>query len=306
MKRYLVFPLHFDTRANSLDEVGEHWEDQVKELHLKSKETLLGSLRSELGVSNFEQKVENFKELGSLPFSIVAHHNGLFHQARYAFIHGLYYPALTASCALGERILNHLLLDLRVNFPQSSFDRKSHTRRSIDDWSKAIRTLNEWGVFQEQEVVASFERLKLLRHHSLHFNPSTSHTQREDALLALRCLATIIDKQFGFLFGRTIPGSRGAFFLKKDAEADPFVRHYYLHQCAFVSPYYAMRIVADTWLVFDWIDRREEDICDEQFVSRYEERSSDQLAPTDIPWSNDVSVVALTTEGVKSARYQPD
>ncbi|TJW51944.1 MAG: hypothetical protein E5X65_20655 [Mesorhizobium sp.] len=305
MKRYLVYPTQFDTRAHMLDEAAEHWDMQVKDLHAQNKERLVANLKDELGDFGFEQKIKNFRDLGSSPFSIVAHHNALFHQARYAFIHSLYYPALTAGCALGERILNHLLLDLRHHFSQSPFDRRSHTRQSIDDWSKAIETLSEWGVFQTSKVKTTFEQLKALRNRSLHFNASTIATLREDALAALGCLATVIEKQFGFQFERTIPGSKGAFFFRKDAEADPFIRHYYLRHSPHVSPYYAMNFVGGVWLVFDRVVGPDVEVSDEEFVSIFRARTPDQLAPTDVPWSGEVAVVALTPAGVMAVDYRP-
>ena len=306
MRRYLVYPLQFDTRVRMLDEISEHWDPKVKDLHVQNREKLIASLKWELGERDFDAKLQNFKALGSSPFSIVAHHNALFHQARYAFIYSLYYPALTAACALGERILNHLFLDLRKEFPRSTFDRKSHTRRSIDDWSKAIETLSEWDVFQPSEVKGAFEELKELRNRSLHFNASTVTSLREDALKALDCLATIIEKQFGFQFARTIPGSKGAFFLRKDAEADPFIRCYYLRQCPYVSPYYRMKAVEGAWLVFDREIDPNIDVSDEEFVAAFETRTPDQLAPDDIPWRNGVSVVALTRSGVMNVECRSD
>jgi hypothetical protein len=306
MKRYLVYPLQFDTRVRALDEIEERWDPKVKDLHVQNREKLIASLKWELGENDFEAKLRNFKNLGSSPFSIVAHHNALFHQARYAFIHGFYYPALTASSALGERILNHLFLDLRQNFPRSTHDRKSHTRHSIDNWSKAIEVLDEWGIFQPPEVRGAFDELMELRHRSLHFNASTVTSLREDALKALGCLATIIEKKFGFQFTRTIPGSKGAFFLRKDAETDPFIRHYYLRQCPYVSPYYMMKAINGVWLVFDHEVDPNVDISDEEFVATFEARTAEQLIPDDIPWRDGVSVVAITPAGVRNVEYRSD
>jgi hypothetical protein len=289
-----------------LAETEEHWETQVKELHAQNQEKLIANLKDELGERGFEQKLKNFKDLGSSPFSIVSHHNDLFRQARYAFIHGLYYPALMAACALGERMLNHLLLDLRHNFSQSPFDRKSHTRQSIDDWPKVIETLSAWGVFQAPDIKTTFEQLKELRNRSLHFRASTVATLRDDALAAHSSLATVIEKQFGFQLRRTIPGSKGAFFLRKDAEADPFIRHYYIRQSPHVSPYYSMKIVTGVWLVFDRVVDPNVDVSDEEFVSMFEARTPDQLAPTDVPWSDQMSVVALLPTGVRPVEYRPD
>ncbi|KZL13512.1 hypothetical protein [Pseudovibrio sp. Ad37] len=215
MKRYRIQPAHFDTRAITLEEPKDTWTEEVIKLHMQNKERLIKQLKIELGEHNFEQKLKNFKELGQLPFSIISHHNDLFLQARYAFIHCHYYPALTAACALGERILNHLLLDLRDHYPVSTFDKKSHKRKSIDDWKKAISTFEEWGIWKSDEVTEAFRNLSALRHRSIHFNLDTAKNLRSDALSSLAYLSTIIREQFGFRFDKTIPGTKGAFFSEK-------------------------------------------------------------------------------------------
>jgi hypothetical protein len=75
MKRYLIYPLQFDTRPQFLDEAGEHWDAEVKRLHIQNREGLIASLRNEFGGRAFKQKLKNFRDLGSSPFSIGSHHN---------------------------------------------------------------------------------------------------------------------------------------------------------------------------------------------------------------------------------------
>jgi len=53
---------------------------------------------------------------------VIAYHNSFLRRVRDAFASGNYYPALTAGCALGERILNHLILDLREEFRRAVVD----------------------------------------------------------------------------------------------------------------------------------------------------------------------------------------
>ena len=302
MKRYLIYPTNFDARSYALEEPGPEWVQEAIDLHLQNRARLIESLKVELGEHDFEAKLQNFRELGTLPFSIIAHHNYLFIQARYAFIHGFYYPALTGACALGERILNHLVLDLRDQFPVSSFDKKSHTRESISDWMKAIDTLNEWNVFLDPKVRSTFEELMVLRHKSLHFNSSTLESIRGDALSALKCLAVIIEKQFGFLFNKIIPGSTGFFFLQKAAETTPFIKFYYLGQSAHVTPYFAMDRVDDILMVFDHQGEDFVDVTDAEFIEIFNARSLDQLTSTAVPWAKDVKVVAMLPGRIADVR----
>lgn len=302
MKRYRIQPTHFDTRAHILEEPKDTWTKEAVELHIQNKERLTNQLKFELGEYNFEQKLENFKELGPIPFSVVSHHNGLFEQARYAFIHCQYYPALTAACALGERILNHLLLDLRDHYPVSSFDKKSHRRKSIDDWKKAISTFREWGIWKSDEVTKAFRDLSDLRHRSIHFNVDTTKNLRCDALSSLEYLSTIIGEQFGFRFDKTIPGTRGAFFLKKEEEADPFVREYYLAQSFYVSPYHAFEMIESVWCLFDY-KQPDDDIDDEEFARLFNNRTSDQVTPTSVPWDDSIVVYAAIDNKIHELEY---
>src|SRR5262245_255998 len=117
MKRHLIWTMDFDSRAHTLElEIGDHWDPQVKEQWRQNKDQIAGSVAGEFGSEDLERKLRDFAAIGVRPFSIISHHNTLFAQVRDAFVQGAYYPALTGACALGERILNHLVIDLRDEF----------------------------------------------------------------------------------------------------------------------------------------------------------------------------------------------
>src|ERR1035441_1487333 len=117
MKRYRVTQIEFDARANLLNLViQDEWEPIVKQGHHATKLGIIEGLKTEFGQNQFSLKLTNFIDLGPAPFSIVSFHNNFAHQARIAFVMGSYYPALTAACSLGERILNHLIRRLREDF----------------------------------------------------------------------------------------------------------------------------------------------------------------------------------------------
>jgi hypothetical protein len=117
MKRYRILAFDFDARVHMLTlEVREEWEDEIKRQHLQAKVQMEQSLVNEFGPQAHEIKKQNFIELGDKPISIMAFHNRFFEQIRTAFVMGAYYAALTAACALGERILNHLILILRDDY----------------------------------------------------------------------------------------------------------------------------------------------------------------------------------------------
>lgn len=145
MKRYRVLNEDLDTRANVLAvEVEDDWDKPIKAQWLQNKEEIKRGLLFEYGFEDATTKLENFMDLGLKPFSVVAYHNRFADQARRAFVVGAYYPALTGACALGERILNHLVLNLRGEFKGTPEYKKVYRKDSLDNWDLAIDTLEAW------------------------------------------------------------------------------------------------------------------------------------------------------------------
>lgn len=296
MKRHLVYPLDFDTRAHFLEEPKDTCNERAQKLHRENQAKLIEQLKFELGENNFNTKLKNFKDTGISPFSIMSHHNNIYRQARYSFVYGLYYPSLTASCALGERILNHLIIDLRKYYTSSTHYKKIYRKKSFDDWDKAIEILSDWNIFHHDDVKTAFQELKTLRNNSIHFNQETYSSMREDALEALKKLQIIISIQFGIAQKQKwmIEGTRGDFFIKKEAENDPFLMEYYIPQCPKVSPYYTMSMTKNgQWLFFDWKNCKQKQITDQEFAQFHTDRTNDQLVPNSIPASKDVIIQTI-------------
>lgn len=116
MKRYRILSYDFDTRATLLSMPNkDHWEESTKEQWIKNKTIIKEGLIAEYGTVNAFKKIENFIDIGENPISVIAFHNKFLKQIISAYVVGSYYPALTSACALGERILNHLVIRLREN-----------------------------------------------------------------------------------------------------------------------------------------------------------------------------------------------
>ena len=218
MRRHAVPTfLDFDYRANLLmSPIGEDWDEGVKETHRRSGAQVVEGLGKQFGVADLDRKVDDFSAIGPLPSSIIAHHNHLLRQVRDAFVGGYYYPALTGACALGERILNHLILDLRDTFSGTPEFKDVYGKDSFDYWPRVIETLESWQVLQPHAAVALRE-LGQLRHRSLHFNPETARNTREHALAAIQYLMKVVEHQFS-AFGPCpwfIEGTLGTCFIKK-------------------------------------------------------------------------------------------
>lgn len=283
MKRYRVLGFDFDSRAASLRvEIQPNWETDIKDLHRNNQIKTISSLISEYGMDGGTVKIQNVMDLGNAPVSIIAFHNMFFRQVRSAFIISSYYPALTGACALGERILNHLLLHLRASFKHTSEYKRVYDKESFDNWELVIETLEKWEVLLP-EVVDAYRKLAIVRHEkAIHFNPETDSNDRAYALEAINLLSTIIGQQFGS-FGPQpwfIPNVRDTSFIKKDAENMPFIKNIYLQtpNCVLVGPYHKVDIMLGNdghkFVVTDDHQYKSSEISDEEFVELYERRDT--------------------------------
>jgi hypothetical protein len=273
--------LDFDYRANALTSpIGDNWNEEVKETHRQSRAQLIEGLGKQFGVADLERKAEDFSAIGPLPSSIITHHNHLLRQVRDAFVGGHYYPALTGACALGERILNHLVLDMRGSFSGTSEFKRVHRKDSFDDWSLAITTLEAWQVLRP-ESAAALRELARIRHRSLHFNPETAVNTREHALVAIQHLMKVIEYQFS-AFGTCpwfIEDTLGMCFIKKDWEAHPFIRKYYLPLCPKVGYLFTWKNTDTGWAACDFEHyEHDREVTDEEFKELFNNRDLSKCA----------------------------
>lgn len=257
----------FDARVHTLtEEIKEEWEPNVKAIHKTNRRKTEEGLIYEYGILDFHQKQQNFIDLGSKPWSILAFHNKFQSQARNSFIIGSYYPALTAVCALGERILNHLILRLRDYYRKSELYKKVYRKESFDNWELAITALDEWKVLLPEATIL-FKELNVIRNKSIHFRPETDDNDRELALSAIKVLSGIIQKQFGSLGGQPwfIPVVAGEIYIRKSFENVPFIQEIYIPNCAYVGPKHNIEIKNNKMVVHDNNDYEDREITDEEF-----------------------------------------
>jgi hypothetical protein len=266
MKRYRVLPFFdFDTRVLTLTlPIRVEWEEDIKNQHYENRKKTIEGLIAEYGEIDSAKKIENFIALNIKPFSILAFHNRFFSQAWNAFIIGAYYPALTGVCALGERILNHLMLLLRDDYKNTPEYKKVYGKASFDDWSLPIKTLQSWDVLLP-DVVENFYQLKDMRHKAIHFRPETDHNDRELALQALHCMKAIIGSQFsGWGSQPWFTITMGELYIKKAWEEKPFIKKVYLPNCALVGPKHRIAALMPK-VVIDDIEYEPIEITDEEF-----------------------------------------
>lgn len=275
-RRYHPFSFDFDFTPTSLNEPEDHWEEQIKELHRENRTKQIERIELQYGALHIEAAIKNIIDLGAKSMSLLTYHNQLHEQARRSFVAGSYYPALVAACALGERILNHLAFDLRDYFKSSNHYKKVYRKSSFDDWPFIVSVLTDWDVLLAG-INTEFLALCEIRNRSIHFNPETYQSLRDDALAALLHLNTIIAKQFGF-FGNQpwfIENTPGAQFIKREYESNPFVQTYLIPRSAFIGPFYGMDLSPQgQWSHLDYADYGEAELTDEQFARQYRERDS--------------------------------
>jgi len=266
MKRYRIFSFDFDSRAQTLVPASDHWDDPTKANHEQNRQQAIGRFAFQFGEQRLPVKIENFIALQNKPWSIVAYHNAFLDQCRNAFVICSYYPALTSACALGERILNHLVLNLRDQFKGTSEYKTVFRKASFDNWSVAIDTLESWGILLPN-VVSLFRELHGRRNAALHFNPSTDEDTRDLALAAILNLQGIVGEQFS-AFGMQpwfipIPGQS---YIKKEWEAHPFIRLVYLPNCVYVGPKHVVTTMFPPTINDDF-EYEEREVTDEEFAN---------------------------------------
>jgi len=292
MKRYRVLKCDFDTRARILN-WGE--KEKFRRLWDSNINQIKKGLQQEYGVVQFGKKCLDYQELGAKPFSIFTPHTGFIDMIRDAYTMGCYYPALTASCALGERILNRLILDLREYYPnpnkESFWDKLReiyltttgkkvppdiYKNKSFSNWKLMIRTLRQWRVI-DSEVENLSKQLGEKRHKSLHYNPRLREQLKKESLEAIKLIQKIIQKQFGAIgIPRYFFTAKGEVYIKKELEENPFIKVYYLPNCDYVSPYHDVVDVINSKII-DREDVKDKEITDEEFVKLREDYVADKF-----------------------------
>lgn len=265
VRRYRVFGIDFDTRALLLELPNPDWDDETRARHEATKEQVIQGLAAEFGPANLETKVQNFKDLGPKPFSVVAFHNKFLTEARGAFVLGSYYPALTAATCLGERVLNHLLVLLRGEFATHSATTKKVLKDTCDNWGVACTALFKWGVLTS-EAKNQFAKLHRLRNNAVHFRPETDHNARAEALNSIITLQKIVDAQFSPI--KRLPWLfqvRGESYIRRENESDPFVRYVYLPNCLYVTPTHSVKSLFP-WKIEDTNDETGPEVTDEEYA----------------------------------------
>lgn len=285
MYRYRINPFYidFDSRSNILQFKEEDFSDNVfKTQYINTQNIIRTQIINKYGSP--QERLKRYIELGKIkPSSIIGHHNKLLEEICDSYIIGADYPALVSACTFGERLLNHLILNLRENYKgvvpkEESLCKnmkvysKIFTSQNCSNWKIMINTLSEWGVFYHPEIKDNYLKLKKIRDTYIHFNKIENHQEiTEKARESITYINNIVDKLFGIHFKDSfcfITGVGGELYLKKELEESPFFKKYYMQEPIMtkVSPYHQMSSSS-----YDFIENSEnkvtvKEITDDEFV----------------------------------------
>ena len=265
MKRYRIIHFDFDARVQSLGLIQESWDEAVKAQHIENQSRVIDGLMYQYGELAIQSKIENFIALKSKPFSVAAFHNKFLEQVRNSYVTGSYYPALTGACALGERMLNHLMILLRDHHKSTPEYKKVYRKDSFDYWPQAIDALESWGELLP-EAALKFRCLNEKRNRAIHFNPETDHDDKPLALSAIHLLQEIVSIQFS-AFGNQpwyfcVPGEM---YIKKEWEDKPFVKYILLQNALLVGPKHTVVSINHQLVINDEFEYEQKEITDDEF-----------------------------------------
>ena len=254
MKRYRILQFYLDTTRNFAPE-----KEFAKTATGKAALESAGSIAYNFGALQLSQKVERYYEIDPPDISIPIEYTKLMVEVADAYIHGQFYPALTGACALGERILNILVMKLRNHFRSTPGYKKVYQKKSFQDWDKCIDFLAEWEIFDD-DIAEKFRELKDRRQRSIHFTPAMNW--QTEALEALKIIHSITSSLFRTWQNEFCFLARGEIYIKKAFEYHPLVKEFYIPACQYVG---FKHKIENRYLVDDF-EYEEKEITDEEFA----------------------------------------
>lgn len=114
------------------------------------------------------QRRQRPKQLGFDPVLRARLPQSLLSSGAAGFVIGGHYPALVGCCALGERILNHLVHEFRYDFEDTPQYKLVYDKKSFDDSNRAIDVLEAWELLLP-DVVTDYRQLRTRRNDAIHF-----------------------------------------------------------------------------------------------------------------------------------------
>ncbi len=264
MKRYRFTNFVIDSNRSLLK--------QPRGVSEELRQQILAELRIRYGDTNFKDKLERYLELETENIKIFTEYHEILYEAQDSYICGYYYPSLTASCCLGERIFNILILKLRDYYKHSQIYKKIYSKNLIQDWELAINVLKDWNLIGD-ELANDYFKLHEVRIENVHLKGFRDF--RSEARFALQQIMKITDALFSlrkdiFFW---VPGEP---YIRKDKEEEPIVKEFFIPNCKLLGyKHPAPRLeTLPEGIVFifdDPYDYEHREITDEEFKRLREE-----------------------------------
>lgn len=218
MKRYRWTSFYIDTMRNALGDQRaiDHAKEYVAQNH---------------GQIDTENKYIRWLELEPPALCAPVEWHDLLREVEFSYIHGDFYPALTSACCLGERILNHLVINLRDYFKDSPRYKEVHAKESFQDWNRSIDILSEWNVLNDEQT-GLFNELLELRNPAIHFG--NLEELQEKAKEAINLVYSITSKMFGQVSGHFFI-CPGEFYVSSNETEIPLVKEFIIPHCHLVG-----------------------------------------------------------------------
>jgi hypothetical protein len=270
-RRYLPHAISFNTQARLLtEEISPDWAPEVIAQHEENRRLARVRLIHEFGNDDHERKIHDYGAVGVTPWSVVDQHNLFMGQIRDAFAFGAYYPALVGACALGERLLNEMVIRLRDSYGDHPATKKVATPKTFTDWVACIEALFVWGVVDDA-VATKFNKLRRFRNRSVHYGKHlVGSDARDDALQAVLLVQEIVQGLFTPHGGppKFVAGVSGHSFLALASEDEPFIREFILPASLLVSPNFRMEFNNSV----GWFDVFDDDTYQDEFPTLTDEQ----------------------------------
>lgn len=273
-RRYLPHAISFNTQARLItDEINPDWEPEIIAQHEENRRLARVRLIHEFGNDEHERKIQDYGAVGVAPWSVVDQHNVFMGQIRDAFAFGAYYPALVGACALGERLLNEIVIRLRDSYSDHPATQKVATQKTFNDWVICVEALFEWSVVDDP-LATKFNDLRKLRNRSVHYGKHlVGSNARVDALHAVLLVQEIVQSLFTPHGGppRFVAGVSGHSFLALASEDEPFIREFILPASLLLSPHFRMEFNHST----GWFDVYDDDTYQDKFPTLTDDEFAD-------------------------------